>query len=712
MMHETQHARSANNRLRNGGNATSHSRALSRSRDDRRDHLHGVAMREPITPGLAANSRNFASVPAFLQEQPITRSSPNVLQKKLAIGRADDPLEHEADRVADQVMRMSDPQVSVASAPPQLSRKCDACEEEEEKLRKKSAGPQGAGAAPAIVQQVLGEPGRPLDRSTREFFEPRFGYDFSSVRLHAGTRAADSARAVGALAYTVGEHVVLPKGEAGPSALLAHELVHVAQAGKAPRQLRAKRGDAANVAAPMAPPSAEPMKLRRVLGVGCCEKMQGMRSSHFEVGGNFEHALIENDYVSRFSPSAERECGLPESTATGSAGWADIVDPPRRQIFEIKPDNPAGVRQAVNEAAYYVMSADEFCTGRWKEGTNYFEHAIHDDGEQQLWARLAEPGAIVYRWRVRQRSHQSEWVRLLLLAAALAAAALAKAAKAGMKAGEKDAGGPITAVVTILAALAVLVLGEREAKAGTKRTDDDPLVALADVLSDTGMPMPPEIQKLLDEHPELEQLVRIEMERRRRSGAKTLPDAKPGSAGAGAVSPPSQTTPGAASGTSAAGGAAATKPAASGASSGPAVSAGDKQAPEPKTPSPSSGAKDETKEPAASAAGGKSYWQSAREALDQLDISSLANNKAKININLAALSEGQVATAWCFQRSGATKSAWLVQFKVIKQDSASTTIQILFCGQILARTEGGGDRQLPAPAAYAVGKTIVSRDEK
>ena len=210
-------------------------------------------------------------------------------------------------------------------------------------------------------------------------------------------------------------------------------------------------------------------------------------------------------------PSAERECSIPESTAKGNRGYADIVDPSLRQIFEIKPDNPAGVRQAAGEAWLYVEAATEFCGGVWKLGTNYFEHAIYSDGERQLWARLADPGAIVYSWRERKRSEALELVLLLLLAAALAAK------KVAQNAGSK-AGGPITAFIGLVAAAAVLVLGEREAKAGAQRTNDDPLVALAEVLTDTGRPMPPEIKALIDSDPQLRELVRLEMERRRRAG--------------------------------------------------------------------------------------------------------------------------------------------------------------------------------------------------
>ena len=159
---------------------------------------------------------------------------PGAIQAKLVVGQANDPLEHEADRVADQVMQIPSPELSIAFAPPQVSRKCAACEvEEKTKLQMKPIGvPDAAGReAPAIAQEVFSSPGAPLDAATRAFFEPRFGYDFSQGRVHADEKAAASARAVGALAYTAGRDIVFVAGQRtrGPTALLAHELVHVVQ---------------------------------------------------------------------------------------------------------------------------------------------------------------------------------------------------------------------------------------------------------------------------------------------------------------------------------------------------------------------------------------------------------------------------------------------------------------------------------------------------
>jgi hypothetical protein len=152
-------------------------------------------------------------------------SLPLFLQPKLAISRPGDPAEVEADRVADQVMRMREPVVQ---------RQCAACEEEEAvTVSRKAQGAIGSDA-PASVGSVIGSPGQPLASSARAFFEPRFGQDLSHVRVHTDGGAQQSAQDVNALAYTVGPHVVFDAGRYAPEApdgqrLLAHELTHVVQ---------------------------------------------------------------------------------------------------------------------------------------------------------------------------------------------------------------------------------------------------------------------------------------------------------------------------------------------------------------------------------------------------------------------------------------------------------------------------------------------------
>src|SRR5260221_11831058 len=87
---------------------------------------------------------------------------------------------------------------------------------------------------PPIVHEVLRSPGQSLDDNTRTFMESRLGHDFSKVRVHIDSRAADSARAVNALAYAVGREVIFGAGRYAPHTgagkrLLAHELTHVVQ---------------------------------------------------------------------------------------------------------------------------------------------------------------------------------------------------------------------------------------------------------------------------------------------------------------------------------------------------------------------------------------------------------------------------------------------------------------------------------------------------
>ena len=105
----------------------------------------------------------------------------------------------------------------------------------------------GGGAEPADAPQIVadsqGSPGRPLDRAAREFFEPRFGRDFSEVRIHAGERPAAAARAISARAFTLGLDITFGDGEYAPDTsdgrrLLAHELTHVVQQGRAESVVR------------------------------------------------------------------------------------------------------------------------------------------------------------------------------------------------------------------------------------------------------------------------------------------------------------------------------------------------------------------------------------------------------------------------------------------------------------------------------------------
>jgi len=182
---------------------------------------------EPSTTAASRLAHDFSRIPAYA-------TPPSGSQPRLAVNAPGDIYEQEADRVAEQIMRMPAPRVQRAyTASGSSGQLCRACEEEQMAVPRKGQGGMGS-AAPASVHSVLRSSGQPLSTSTRAFFEPRFRQDLSNVRVHTDGAAQQSARDVNALAYTVGSHVVFGAGRYNPSTpggqrLLAHELTHVVQ---------------------------------------------------------------------------------------------------------------------------------------------------------------------------------------------------------------------------------------------------------------------------------------------------------------------------------------------------------------------------------------------------------------------------------------------------------------------------------------------------
>jgi hypothetical protein len=266
----------------------------------------------------------------------------------LRVGAVEDPLEREADAVADRVMRMPAAGVSATRVSPRLTRKCATCEaqanreetsathpvmhmrdatisnatphlyrkcaacQEEEKIQRQQEGAECAAdhcdvqngperwdglAAPASVDGVLASPGAPLDRETRAFFEPRFGRDLASVRVHADARASLSARELGARAYTVGSDIVFATGAYAPSTgagrrLVAHELAHVVQQGGSAGVVRRRVDPHASPPAPPLSPAAQAIMA----------KYEGLRSSYHETLSHFT-----GDYVRGQLYTADRD---------------------------------------------------------------------------------------------------------------------------------------------------------------------------------------------------------------------------------------------------------------------------------------------------------------------------------------------------------------------------------------------------------------------
>ncbi|MFN2627085.1 MAG: DUF4157 domain-containing protein [Gaiellaceae bacterium] len=179
---------------------------------------------------------------ALVHVKPVAQTAPPwpaaPRQAPIEVGRVDDPAEHEADRIATQLVAPA-PHLTLrrcaCGSPAGPDGECAQCKTRRLALRRSPAtGSRSAGAAPAVVHNVLAAPGRPLDAASRAYFEPRLAVDLSAVRVHDDATAAASARAVGAHAYTVGEHIAFAGGrhmaatESGRR-MLAHELVHVVQ---------------------------------------------------------------------------------------------------------------------------------------------------------------------------------------------------------------------------------------------------------------------------------------------------------------------------------------------------------------------------------------------------------------------------------------------------------------------------------------------------
>jgi hypothetical protein len=196
-------------------------------------------------PLLAAQALGNQAMQSLLRARAI--------QAKLNISTPGDKYEQEADSVAETVMRMPEPRaVKELSAPrdtpPQIQRMCSECEEE---LQRQPLSGE-SGGAPAFEDQgspettsdvshlmraqvnALRGGGQPLPTSVRNFFEPRFRADLSHVRIHTDARAAESARAINAAAYTTGRDIVFGASRYAPERtegqrLLAHELTHTIQ---------------------------------------------------------------------------------------------------------------------------------------------------------------------------------------------------------------------------------------------------------------------------------------------------------------------------------------------------------------------------------------------------------------------------------------------------------------------------------------------------
>ena len=185
------------------------------------------------------------AIPASEEEMPLQRQVEEdeelpedaSVQAKLSVGKQGDKYEQEADNMAAQVMAMPEPTQTVQQQE----------EGEEETVRQKplaeavtplvqrqtgEAAPGETGASSGLEAQLGATKGggSPLSDEVRGFMEPRFGTDFSGVRVHTGGDAVQMNRELGAQAFTHGQDIYYGKGKSpGKDDLTAHELTHVVQ---------------------------------------------------------------------------------------------------------------------------------------------------------------------------------------------------------------------------------------------------------------------------------------------------------------------------------------------------------------------------------------------------------------------------------------------------------------------------------------------------
>ena len=426
------------------------------------------------------------------------------LQTKLTIGASNDPLEQEADRIADQVLASSiNPTVS--GALPHIQR-----------VTGQPSAP--AGIAPASVDRVLASAGRPLEPALRKDMEQRFGHDFSRVRVHSDGAAEQSARDMGARAYTVGQDIVFgadqyqPGSDAGRH-LLSHELTHTIQ----------QRVDAVRVqrqcVASLCPPALVPIDAlypRYDAAEKCIQTMYA--SSHPAKPGISLSYNAEWLHLTGGSPNEKKALSClrgeetpgagPNFTAKGMmyAAAPDIWDFLNTTMYEITTLSGATFR--IGKIGAQIALANQIC-GRADCGGLQFDRGTwapsvgcYALGGDLYFKAYNDRGVIIY-------SMYKDATKELALAAVLAAMAVALKSmgpKAGAAAAGKAIGGKLVPgyVIASLAACAVLLAsGRAEAKLGPG--DEEPLVSLFKELDKKGTKVPPEIQKMLDANPELKE---------------------------------------------------------------------------------------------------------------------------------------------------------------------------------------------------------------
>jgi hypothetical protein len=204
---------------------------LQRQEEDEEEELQPKSLADQITPLVQKQSEpeeeEEIQPKAYSERSALQDQGPHIQR---ACSECDDNLQRQEEDEEEELQ----PKSLVDQITPLVQKQPKP--EEAESLQTENVSNNSSDSTPTVERHIdsIRNGGHPMPASEREYFESRIGYDFSRVRLHTGSQAAESAKKINAKAFTIGTDIVFGSGQYRPQTqdgkrLLAHELTHVVQ---------------------------------------------------------------------------------------------------------------------------------------------------------------------------------------------------------------------------------------------------------------------------------------------------------------------------------------------------------------------------------------------------------------------------------------------------------------------------------------------------